>query len=137
MRLLAGRLDPLCSVAALVFAAVLLVAGATDVFWSGDFYVEAYHPALLPLTRGDWSVFFAHLPGYATFTVLVGGPAALAADALGGGDTATFRLAAVPGLLALAALGAVLGTAARRAGRPGWPLAVVLGAGGPLAYQTV
>ena len=31
----------------------LLLAGTRDVFWGGDFYVEVYHPAYLPLIRGD------------------------------------------------------------------------------------
>jgi len=131
------RLDPVSAGAALFVAGLLLVAGSRDVFWSGDFFGEVFHPAYLPLIRGNWHAFLHHLPGYASFTVLLGVPATLTAGALGGAETMIFRLLALPGLLLLAVLGGVLGSGARRAGRAGWPLVVALGAGGPLAYQTL
>ena len=93
-------------------------AGSRDVFWGGDFYVEVYHPAYLPLIARRAGAFFSHLPGYAAFSVLVGAPAALLAGALRRDETLVLRLTALPGVVLLAGLGAVLGGEARRAGRP-------------------
>src|SRR4051812_36235188 len=104
MRSLLGRPFVLPWALALPFATVLLFAGSRDVFWTGDFYLEVY-PAYERLMGGDVDGFFSILPGYSGFTVLVGGPAALLTGAFGGVETMVFRLTAVPGLLALAALG--------------------------------
>ena len=77
-------------------------------------------------------------PGYSGFIVLVGAPSALLVDAIWGGVDpaarsigAVFRLTALPGIVVLAALGAVLGAEARRRGaRPlAWALVVALAAG--------
>jgi hypothetical protein len=48
-----------------------------------------------------------------------------------------FRLTAVPGLLGLAALGVAVASPLRAAGRSWWPLFLVAGAGGALAYSTL
>src|SRR4051794_1095058 len=89
---------------ALGFALVVGLAGSRDVFWTGDFYLEAF-PAYKALMAGDTAGFMARLPGYSGFTVSVGAPAALLTGALGGAETMAYRLSSVPGLLALAALG--------------------------------
>jgi hypothetical protein len=115
---------------------VLLFAGSRDVFWTGDFYLEVY-PAYERLMRGDVDGFLAILPGYSGFTVLVGGPAALLTGAFGGVETMVFRLTAVPGLLALAALGVAVAGPVRAAGNKAWPVFLLAAAGGVLAYRTL
>src|SRR5687768_2862073 len=89
---------------ALAFAAAVGLYGSRDVFWTGDFYLEAY-PAYERLMAGDVAGFLDLLPGYSGFTVTVGAPAALLTGATGGMETMAYRLSAAPGLLALAALG--------------------------------
>lgn len=122
---------------ALTLAAAVLLAGSADVYWTGDFFTETYFPVSVPLLRGDAGVALSHLPGYGTFTVVVTMPTTLLAGALGGSETMVLRLAAVPGMLALAALGAHLATEARRSGGAGWLVVAALVAGGPIGYQTV
>ena len=54
---------------ALGFALVVLLAGSRDVFWTGDFYLEAY-TAYEALMRGDSGRFFEVMPGYSGFVVV-------------------------------------------------------------------
>ena len=70
-------------------------AGSTDVFWMGDFYLEAY-PAYQAAMAGDWSAFLDRLPGYSGFTVMVGTPSALLTGTAGGMETMAYRLSARP-----------------------------------------
>jgi hypothetical protein len=136
MRSLLGRPLALPWALALAFATVALFAGSRDVFWTGDFYLEVY-PAYERLMGGDAGGFFAHLPGYSGFAVLVGGPASLATGALGGVETMVFRLTAAPGLLALAALGVAVAGPVRAAGNRAWPVFLLAVAGGALAFRTL
>lgn len=122
--------------AALALAALLLALGARDPFWSGDYMAEAW-PAYHALQAGDLAGFRAHLPGYAAFAGVIGAPAALLAGALGGQETMVFRLTALPGALALAALAVHLAQHARSGGARGWPLALGLVAAGPIAEQAL
>jgi hypothetical protein len=121
---------------ALAFATVLLFAGSRDVFWTGDFYLEVY-PAYERLMGGDVEGFLDRLPGYSGFAVLVGAPASLVTGALGGVETTVYRLTAVPGLLALAALGVAVAGPVRAAGNRAWPVFLLAAAGGALAFQTL
>lgn len=121
---------------ALGLAAVVLFAGSRDVFWTGDFYLEVY-PAYEALMAGDGGRFLDLLPGYSGFVTVVGAPAALLTGALGGVETMVFRLTAVPGLIALAAVGVAISGPVRAAGNRAWPLFLALGAGGALAFETL
>ena len=134
MRVLPRRPEALPWAIALAFAALILFAGSRDVFWMGDFYLEVY-PAYDALMAGHTGDFFAHLPAYSTFAAAVGGPASLLTGAFGGHETMVFRLTAVPGLLALATLGVTLARTARAT--RWWPIFLLAGAGGALAYATV
>ena len=130
------RSDVLLWGLALGFAALTLLAGSRDVFWKGDFYLEAY-PAYEALMAGDVGLFLDRLPGYSGFTVAVGAPAALLTGALGGIETMVYRLTAAPGLIALAAVGVALARPLRAAGNRAWPIFLLLGAGGVLALRTL
>jgi len=121
---------------ALACAVVVCVTGSQDVFWSGDFYVEAF-PAYKLLMAGDVHGYLQHLPGYTGFALAVGAPASLLTELLGGAETMAFRLTALPGLVALAALAVALAGHARRTMLKGWPLVLVLTADGPLVLQTL
>lgn len=121
---------------ALGFAAIVLFAGSRDVFWTGDFYLEVY-PAYEALMGGDGGSFLDLLPGYSGFVTIVGAPAALLTGALGGAETMVFRLTAAPGMIALAAVGVAIAGPVRAAGNRAWPLFLVLGAGGALAFETL
>jgi hypothetical protein len=136
MRSLPGRPLVVPTALALAFATVLLLAGSRDVLWTGDFYPEVY-PAYERLIGGDVGGFFDLLPGYSGFTVLVGAPSALLAGALGGAETAVFRLTAAPGLLALAALGVAVAGPVRASGNRAWPVFLLAAAGGALALETL
>ena len=136
MRSLPGRSLVLPWTLALTFATVVLLGGSRDVYWTGDFFHEAL-PAYDALWRGDVGAFFDLLPGYSGFVVLIGAPSALLTDALGGIETMVFRLTALPGLLGLAAVGVALSGPARAAGNRAWPLFLLAGAGGPLAYSAL
>ncbi len=111
-------------------------AGSHDVFWMGDFYLEAY-PAYQAVMAGDWSTFLDKLPGYSGFTVLVGAPSALITGAAGGIETMAYRLSAAPGLLALAAVGVAVAGPVRAAGNRAWPVFLILAAGGALTLATL
>jgi hypothetical protein len=134
MRSLLGRPNVLAC--ALGFAAVVLVAGSQDVYWTGDFYLEAY-PAYERLMAGDVGGFFDRLPGYSGFTVTIGAPSALLTGALGGLETMVFRLTAAPGVLALAAVGIAVAGPVRAAGVRAWPVFLVAAAGGALTLETL
>jgi hypothetical protein len=136
MRSRLGRPVVLPWAIALAFVTLIGFATSRDVFWTGDFYLEAY-PAYEALMAGDVGLFFDRLPGYSGFTVTVGGPAALLTGAFGGAETMAYRLSAVPGLFALAALGVAIAGPARAAGNRAWALFLVCGAGGAIAYQTL
>jgi len=124
------------TLAALALGALVLLAATADVFWIGDFWTESW-PAYAALQAGDLEAFRAKLPGYGTFAVAVGGPAALLTGLLDGEETATLRLVALPGVGLLAVLAGVLTATARARGSRGWPLVLVLAAAGPLTYQTL
>jgi len=109
-----------------------MLASSTQVFWRGDFFDEAWQ-AYQPLQRGDLDGFWHHLPGYSAFVVLIGAPLALLAEPLGA-ETAALRLTALPGLVALAWLGAHLAAQAPPRARV---LVVLLAAAGPLVHLTV
>jgi hypothetical protein len=121
---------------AAVFSAVVLLAGSRDVFWTGDFYFEVY-PAYIVLMHGQVGHFFDLLPGYSGFVTIVGAPAALLTGALGGHETMVYRFTAIPGLIALSAVGVAISGPARAAGNRAWPLFLLLGAGGALTFETL
>ena len=121
---------------ALVFAAAVLFAGSRDVYWTGDFYLEVY-PSYEALMAGNVDRFFDRLPTYSGFVAVVGAPMALLTGALGGAETMVFRLTALPGLVALAALGVALTVPLRASGNRAWPLFLALGAGGALTLETL
>ena len=56
MRSLLARPLALPWAMALAFAVAVGAAGSVDVFWMGDFYLEAY-PAYQAVMAGDWSTF--------------------------------------------------------------------------------
>src|SRR5262249_36120296 len=99
---------------ALACAAVLLVIGARNAFWS-DYASEAW-PAYAALRDEGVHGFLARMPAYSAFVTLFGAPAAF----LHGSEELTFRLNALPGLLALAGLALALH------GRRQAPLAILL-----------
>jgi hypothetical protein len=136
MRSLLGRHLAMPWALALAFAAIAGFGASRDVFWTGDFYLEAY-PAYEALMAGDLGGFVDRLPGYSGFTVTVGAPAALLTGALGGAETMAYRFSAVPGLLALAALGVAVAGPLRAAGNRAWPIFLLAAAGGGLTYQTL
>ena len=133
---LSGRPLFLPWVLAIAFALVVGAAGSHDVFWMGDFYLEAY-PAYQAVMAGDWSTFLDKLPGYSGFTVLVGAPSALITGAAGGIETMAYRLSAAPGLFALAAVGVAVAGPVRAAGNRAWPVFLILAAGGALTLATL
>jgi Glycosyltransferase family 87 len=121
---------------ALACALVVAVAGSQDVYWNGDFYLEAF-PAYKLLMAGDVHGYLQHLPGYTGFALAIGAPASLLTSLLGGAETMVFRLCALPGLVALAGLAVALAGRARLAHLRGWPLVLLLTAAGPLVLQTL
>jgi hypothetical protein len=129
---------------ALLVAAAVLVLGSRDPFWNGDYIDEAWR-SYQTLADGGFGEFLGRAPAYTGFVTLVGAPLTLLVEhVLGGVDAHNhglallFRLTALPGVVALAVLGALLGARARAAvpGR-GWLLVVALGAGSPIAYQAL
>jgi hypothetical protein len=121
---------------ALACAVLVLFAGTRDVFWNGDFMVEAW-PAYKLLIAGDVHGYLTHLPGYTGFVLTVGGPAAFFGGLIGGHETAAYRLSALPALIAMAWLAVVLTRHALHNGLKGWPLVLVLIAGGPLVLRAI
>jgi hypothetical protein len=105
-------------------AAVLLALGSRNVFW-GDYLVEAW-PGYLNLRNHGVEGFLRVMPSYGAFVSLIGAPTAL----LGAGIDWTFRLNAIPGLLAMAGLATALHTRERAHTL----LAIVLAVGSPVAY---
>jgi hypothetical protein len=119
-------------------AALLLFLASRDPYWNGDFFDEAW-PAYVALKAGGFEAMFASTPAYSGFIALIGAPSALLVDAISGGVdntargiTAVFRLTALPGVVMLGVLGAVLAVRARH-----WALVVALSAGSPIAYQAL
>jgi glycosyl transferase family 87 len=133
MRALHRRPEALPSAMALGFAALILFAGSRDVWWKNDFFHEVL-PSYTALMAGDPGAFFAHMPAYSGFVTVVGGPASLLTGALGGHETMVFRLTALPGLLALAAVGV---SVARSVRTQWWPVFLLAGAGGAIAYSAI
>jgi hypothetical protein len=121
---------------ALGCAVLILFAGTRDVFWNGDFMVEAW-PAYKLLMAGDVHGYLAHLPGYTGFVLTIGGPAAFLAGLIGGHETAAYRLSVLPALIALAWLAVVLTRHALDNGLKGWPLVLLLTAAGPLVLRAI
>jgi Glycosyltransferase family 87 len=87
--------------------------GLSD-FAFNDYDVEV-RPAFNELLSGNVHDFLLRSPAYGG-ALLLRAPFAFVAHALGGGELAVFRAVAIPGLLALAALGVVLARRARDAG---------------------
>lgn len=112
---------------ALGCAALLLFAGSRSVFW-GDYFVEAW-PAYFHLRNDGLDAFFRLIPAYSAFASLIGAPTAL----LGLGMDWTFRLNALPGLLALAGLATVLHARERAHAL----LTILLVAASPAAYMAL
>src|SRR3954468_23291273 len=92
---------------ALGCAAALLVLGSRPAFW-GDYFVEAW-PAYFHLRTDGFHDFLRLMPAYSGFVTLLGAPTAM----LHLGLDWTFRLNALPGLLALAGLAVALHTRER------------------------
>jgi hypothetical protein len=109
---------------ALGCAALLLFAGSRHIFWA-DYFVEAW-PAYFHLRVDGVGEFLRLIPAYSGFASLVGAPTAL----LGLGMDWTFRLNAIPGLLALVGLA----TALHARERAHAVLAILLVAASPAAY---
>jgi hypothetical protein len=109
---------------ALACAAVLLAVGSRNVFWA-DYFVEAW-PAYFHLRTDGVDAFLRLVPAYSAFATLIGAPTAF----LHLGMDWTFRLNALPGLLALAGLAVALHTRERAHTL----LALALSAGSPVAY---
>jgi len=105
-------------------AAALLALGSRHVFWA-DYFVEAW-PAYFHLRVDGVDAFLRLMPAYSGFVSLIGAPTAL----LGAGMDWTFRLNAIPGVLALIGLAAALHARERAHAL----LAIVLVAGSPVAY---
>ena len=108
----------------------------------GDFAFTDYdaeaRPALDALLAGHIHQFLADGPAYGG-SILLRAPFALVAHALGGGELAVFRAVALPGLLALALLGAGLASVARRTGASAatvW-LALALCVANPIALRAL
>jgi hypothetical protein len=109
---------------ALGCAAVLLWLGSRQAFWS-DYFVEAW-PAYFGFRNHGVEELLRLMPAYSGFVTTIGAPLSL----LGAGLDWTFRLDAIPGLLALAGLAVSLHTRERAHTL----LAIVLVAGSPVAY---
>ena len=133
------------AVFALVLAGAVLALGTRDPFWNGDFLNEAW-PAYMALAAGDVGGFLGRSPAYSGFLALVGAPVVEVVhhtiggvDAIGRGVRPVYVLTAVPGILALAALGAALAARVRLALPRSrmWLLVAALGAGSPIAYQAL
>jgi hypothetical protein len=112
------RLDLPATVAA--FASVVIVAAfGLQEFAFSDYEVEVL-PAAQRLADGDVSGFIARLPGYFG-AVILQAPFGLVGGRIGSdADLWTFRFLALPGLAALGALGAVLGSVVANAKGGAW-----------------
>src|SRR3954469_16527935 len=109
---------------ALACVAALLVLGSRNAFWS-DYFVEAW-PAYFRLPIDGVDDFLRLMPAYSGFATFVGAPTAL----LQLGYDWTFRINAIPGLLALAGLAVALHSTERAH----TVFAIALSAGSPVAY---
>jgi hypothetical protein len=91
-------------------AGALLLAGLahmTMLTLSFTDYEQEALPSVTALLGGDVSGFLAHLPAYGG-SLILRAPAALAAHALGGDETAVFHALAIPALVAALAFALVL-----------------------------
>lgn len=111
---------------ALAFAAVATLLLAWRALASPYFtdYEDEAAPAFDALRAGSAGDFLSALPAYGG-SLILRAPFVLAGDALGGGATAAFRLAALPCLLAVIAFGLALFAMQRRSARAWVTLAVV------------
>jgi len=82
--------------AALACAGALLLALVTPI---GTDYVADTQPAIDALRHGDLGAFYADQPSMGPLSLWLRWPAALLADAVGGGDLAVYRLGALACLL--------------------------------------
>jgi hypothetical protein len=124
--------------------ALLALAASLAMLWGwswnvrfNDYATEAA-PSFTALLHGHIATFLQHAPSYgATFWLRA--PFALPASLAGGGSLLIYRLAALPCLLAIAALGVWLATNLRRAG--GGVLAataaLALCAANPITYKVL
>ncbi len=101
------------SVAAVIGGLLLLLAGTPTVAFT-DYEVEA-EPALMALRAGDVAEFLSRLPAYGG-SLILRIPFILAPGSWSGGDLATYRAAAVPCIVAGAALAVFLYGRSRAAG---------------------
>jgi hypothetical protein len=109
---------------ALACVAALLFLGSRNAFWS-DYFEEAW-PAYFHLPIDGVDAFLRLMPAYSGFATFVGAPVAL----LQLGYDWTFRMNAVPGLLALVGLAVALHSTERAH----TVFALALSAGSPVAY---
>jgi Glycosyltransferase family 87 len=124
--------------------AVAAIALSLAMLWAwswpaggSDYALEAL-PALTALLHGHIATFFSTAPSYGASLVLRA-PFALPGSLAGGGVLLVYRLAALPCVLALAALGAWLACNLRRAGGSltAAVLALALCAANPIAYRVL
>lgn len=88
--------------------------GLVDVAWT-DYDTEAL-PAMNALASGDFGGFLAQAPAYGG-SLILRAPFALAASALGGGETAVWRAVSIPCVLAVVVIALLLAGRMQREGR--------------------
>jgi hypothetical protein len=110
--------------------------GLIDFAWS-DYDTEAL-PAMQALTSGDIGGFLGQAPAYGG-SLILRAPFALAASALGGGETAVWRAVSIPCAIAVAVLGLLLAGRMARDGRPRGAclLVVALAAANPVSIKAL
>ncbi|MEJ7894425.1 MAG: glycosyltransferase 87 family protein [Solirubrobacteraceae bacterium] len=121
---------------ALVAAGFSMWSQMTGLAWT-DYDAEAAGP-MAALVSGELQTFLTTAPAYGG-SLLMRSPFAFAADLLGGGEMAVYRLLAVPCLLAAAAFGVALyRMRAHRHPAARWSLVfVALAAGNPVALRAL
>ena len=118
------RENAVCALAAVGASAAMAWLGLYGFAWS-DYEVEA-EPSFNALTHDHVVEFLRLAPAYGG-SLVERAPFALLPGLWGGGQLAVYRMVALPGLLAVAALGVWLCARMRSAGRPALWRAVVLG----------
>jgi hypothetical protein len=118
------RENALAAFMALTACAALAWLGLTGFAWS-DYELEAL-PAVEALVHGHLASFLRLAPSYGG-SLIERAPFALLANLWGGGSLAVYRMLAVPGLLASAALGVYLVASMRARGHATLGRAVALG----------